>query len=365
MNLLRQLSALATLLHQAAALAPRLRQLPTLALLATVAACGEGGSGGGSAAGGQITIASNPAGTHVYAVAAGLAKTLQESLGRRATILPLTGSSVYLPMLERGEVELGLNTSIDGYLSYRGLPPYEAPMRNLRTLGMMFPLDIMFMVRADSDLVRVEDLRGRRVVVTFRANVALEQLHRGILATGGLGVDDIDAMTVAGVPQAVAALQEGRADAVPIGLGTALGLQADAALPGGTRYLTMGANEARLFEIMPGTRIVTVGPQSGMAGIDEAIRVSSVPDMLNTGVHVSDDDAYAMIRAIHERWEGLRAELPQLERMTATDLAPADNMHPYHPGAVRYYREIGLWTEAHEANQAALLALADAAPGAP
>jgi hypothetical protein len=32
-------------------------------------------------------------------------------------------------------------------------------------------------------------------------------------------------------------------------------------------------------------------------------------------------------------------------------------MHPYHPGAVRYFREAGLWTEAHEANQTALLAL--------
>lgn len=334
------------------------RQLIAGGVLAALAGCGGEGADS-SAGGGQITIASNPAGTHVYAVAAGLARQLQQELGRRATILPLAGSSVYLPMLERGEVELGLNTNIDGYLSFRGLPPYQAPMRNLRTLGMVFPLNIMFMVRADSDLVRIEDLRGRRVVVTFRANAALEQLHRGILATGGLGFEDIDAMTVAGVPQAVAALQEGRADAVPIGLGTALGLQADAALPDGIRYLTMGSDEPRLREIMPGTRVITVGPASGIAGIDEAIRVSSVPDMLNTGVHLGDDEAYAIVRVIHTHWATLSAELPQLAGMTIDQLAPDDNMHPYHPGAIRYYREVGLWTEAHEANQAALLALID------
>ena len=105
-------------------------------------------------------------------------------------------------MLQRGEVALGLNTNIDGYLSYRGLPPYSTPMTNLRTLGMVFPLNITFMVRADSDLYRIEDLRGQRVVVRFRANVALEQLHRGILATAGLDFDDVEAMTVAGLGEA-------------------------------------------------------------------------------------------------------------------------------------------------------------------
>jgi hypothetical protein len=327
------------------------------AVAAASIGCGNTDDGGGAPAE-QIAIASNPPGTNVYTVAAALAKLIQEEQGQRATLRPFQGSSVYLPMLQRGEVALGLNTNIDGYLSFRGLPPYNAPMRNLRTLGMVFPLNIMFMVRADSDLVSVQDLRGQRVVVTFRANAALEQLHRGILATGGLDFDDIQALTVAGVPEAVTALQEGRADAVPIGLGTSLGLQVNAALSDGIRYLTMGEDEARLAEIMPGTRVITVQPSDRIVGVPGPIRVSSVPDMLNTGVHLSDELAYEITRTIHLNWESLRADLSQLPGMSAADLAPSDNMLPYHPGAVRYYRETGLWTEAHEANQTALLEMA-------
>ena len=338
----------------------RIRSLTLIALgaIAIVACSGGEDDNSGAPASATITIASNPAGTHVYAVAAGIAKLIQEDLGKRTTIVPFTGSSVYLPRLQRGDVALGLNTNIDGYLSFRGLPPYQAPMQNLRTLGMMFPLNIMFMVRGDSDLRRIEDLRGRRVVVTFTANAALEQLHRGILATGGLSLEDIVPITVAGLPGAMAAVQEGRADAAPTGLGTALSLQVDSALSGGIRYLTMGADEARLPEIMPGTRVITIEPDDSSVGIPEAIRVSSVPDMLNTGVHMSDELAYAIVATIHEGFETLRAELPQLAGMTPDSLAPADNMHPYHSGAVRYLREAGLWTEAHEANQRALLALA-------
>lgn len=326
---------------------------------AALIALGLAGCGGGDPG---LTIATNPTGTNVYAVSAALARTIQEDQGRHTIIRPYSGSSMYLAMLQRGEVALGLNTSIDGYLSFRGLPPYQAPMRNLRTLGMMFPLNIAFMARADSGIERIEDLRGKRVVVTFRANAALEQLHRGILATGGLDFDDIDAITVAGVPEAVTALQEGRADAVPIGLGTALGLQADASLSGGIRYLTMGADEARLAEIMPGTRIITIEPAPNRVGVPTAIRVSSVPDMLNTGSHLGDDEAYSIIRTIHTHWDALRTELAQLASQPTDALAPADNMLPYHLGAIRYYREVGLWTEAHEANQAELMQLATEAP---
>lgn len=334
----------------------RIRALGLMAAALAAVGCGESGTDASVA--GQITIAANPAGTHVYTVAAGLAKLIQNVQGTRATIRPFQGSSVYLPMLQRGDIALGLNTSIDGYLSFRGLPPYDAPMRNLRTLGMIFPLNIMFMVRADSDLYRIEDLRGKRVVVTFRANAALAQLHRGILATGGLDLDDIVPLTVAGLPEAMTALQEGRADAVPTGLNTALSLQVDSALPAGIRYLTMGSDESRLAEIMPGSRIITIEPGENTVGVPSPIRVSSVPDMLNTGVHMSDELAYEIVRTIYTNFASLQRDLPEMAGMSASDLAPSDNMHPYHPGAVRYYREIGLWTEAHEANQQALLELA-------
>ena len=133
--------------------------------LALTAGCGPDGGGEAPAASGQITIGSNPAGTHVYAVAAGLAKVLQEKAGLRVTMRPYAGSSVYLPLLQRGEISFGLNTGIDSYLSYNGLPPYSEAMDELRAVGVIFPLPIMYMVRADSGLARIEDLRGKRVVI--------------------------------------------------------------------------------------------------------------------------------------------------------------------------------------------------------
>lgn len=338
------------------------RYLIGLACTALLAGCGEPGTTPGERASGaaaveQVTIGSNPAGTHVYAVAAGLARVLQEDGGMRATIRPFSGSSVYLPLLHRGEIVLGLNTSIDSYLSYHGLPPYESAMTNLRALGMIFPLPITYMVRADSDMRRVEDLRGRRVVITFRANAALAQLHTAILATGGLTPGDVQPVTVAGLPEAMRMLQEGRADAVPTGLNTALALEVDAALSGGVRYISMGEDEGRLPEGMPGATVMAVEPTAETVGLEGPTRVARVGDFLNTGTHVSEQRAYEIIKAIHTNWDELRREHAQLRSTPAEAVAPADTVHPYHAGAIRYWREAGLWTDEHEANQARLLGL--------
>lgn len=341
-----------------------IERFPLLAALCAgalaLAGCGQSGPAEGGAAAPaadkaltQLTIGSNPAGTHVYAVAAGLAKVLQEKRDIRATIRPFSGSSVYLPLLQRGEMALGLNISIDGYLSYNGLPPYDAPMKNLRLLGMMFPLPIMYMVRADSDLRRVEDLRGKRVVITFRANAALEQLHTAILATGGLTPDDVEAVTVAGLPEAMRMLTEGRADAVPTGLNTALTLQVNSTLPDGIRYITMGRDEAKLAEIMPGSRVVPADPAT--VGVDGPTRVAGIVDYLDTGTRLTEEQAYEIIKTIHSSWEELRRDYPQMRPVSADEVAPADSVIPYHAGAVRYFKEAGLWTEAHERNQARLL----------
>jgi len=345
----------------------KLRTFLALACLAGFAACGGAPGGetqaerssaaGGSASLGQLTIGANPAGTHVYAVAAGLAKVLQDTDTARATIRPFSGSSVYLPQLQRGELAIGLNTSIDSFLSYRGMPPWDTPMTNLRALGMMFPLPIMYMVRADSDMRTVEDLRGKTVVVTFRANASLAQLHEGILLTGGITLDDVTPVTVAGLPDAMRMLTEGRADAVPTGLNTALSLQVNSSLPAGIRYLQMGRDEAKLGETMPGSQVVEIAPDENSVGMDDPVRVSGILDFLNTGVHLADEDAYRIIRTIHENWEALRSDYTQIRPVTAVEVLPQTLTHPFHRGAIRYYREAGMWTDAHDAQQAGLLAL--------
>ncbi len=301
----------------------------------------------------HITIGTNPAGTHSYVVAGAVARLVQNERGVRSIIRPFSGSSVYMPLLHRGEITLGMNTNIDSYLAYEGLGPYSARLTNVRLLARTFPLYLMYMVRGDSDLHRVENLRGQRVVVRIRANAALEFLFRAILATGGLSGGDIDEITVGGLADGARLLTEGRVDAVSIGVDTALSLQAHATINGGVRYLTMGQEESKLSELMPGSKVSPAPRGPITAGLDVP-RVSEISNYINTGVHLAEEDAYLLAKTIHENWQTLRENYAALTDVPPEGLAPADSPIPYHVGAIRYYKEAGLWTEAHEENQASL-----------
>ena len=307
----------------------------------------------------RIAIGSNPAGTNYYVVASGIAKLLQDETGIPSTVRPFSGSSVYMPMLQRGEIALGINTQIDSQVAYTAQDPYPAAMSNLRLVAAMMPLRDNLMVRADSGITRIEDLRGRRVVVAIRSNVALERWHWSLLSTGGLGPDDVEMVSVASLPDGVRLLTEGRVDAAPIGIATALARQAEATIPGGIRFLGVGSDEARLTETVPGSHVDLITSDTAAVGVPEPTRLARFATYLNTGVHLSDDDVYLIAGTIHQQWESLRRDYALIAPVAADSIVPSDNPHPYHPGAARYFQEAGLWTDAHERNQVRALGGAD------
>ena len=303
----------------------------------------------------RVIIGTNPAGTHSYVAAGAIAKLVQSERGIQSIIRPFSGSSVYMPLLHRGEITLGLNTNIDSYLAYEALDPYSVSLSNVRLLTRVFPLYIMYMVRGDSETYRIEDLRGQRVVVSVRANPSLEALYRAILATGGLSSEDIEGVTVGGLPDGARMLTEGRVDAVAIGVDTALSLQAHATINGGIRYLTMGQDESRLTETMPGSKVSPAPHGPVTEGLTVLPRVAEISHDVNTGTHLSEEDGYLLAQTIYEHWQTLRDGYSMFSEVPPEGLAPVDSPIPYHAGAVRYFKEVGLWTDAHEQNQAALL----------
>ncbi len=68
----------------------------------------------------SVTIGSNPPGTVFYALASGLAKVASEGAPTQLVVQPYSGTSTFLPLLDTGEVEFGINNAVDMALSYQG-----------------------------------------------------------------------------------------------------------------------------------------------------------------------------------------------------------------------------------------------------
>ncbi len=188
----------------------------------------------------RITIGSNPAGSVYFLLAGGFAKLFQEKLKVRTTAQPHAGSSVYLPLLDKGEITVGLNSSLDSGMALVGKAPFKKSYQNVRALARIWTLPYSYMVKANSGITRVDQLRGKRVVVHVKTNVSLGRLNRAILATAGITEKDVKAIDSGGVVAGLNMVVEGRADAGNVALGMPVLKKLHASVPGGVRVIALG-----------------------------------------------------------------------------------------------------------------------------
>ena len=74
-------------------------------------------------------VGSNPPGTAFYSVASGLSKVVTDAGVVKLTVQPHSGSSTFLPLLDSGELEFGVNNAVDMALALRG-PAFKIGGRN-------------------------------------------------------------------------------------------------------------------------------------------------------------------------------------------------------------------------------------------
>ncbi|KAA3629950.1 MAG: hypothetical protein DWQ09_02135 [Proteobacteria bacterium] len=310
---------------------------------------------------GRVTIGTNPQGTLYYVVGGGFSKLLSDKLGIKATAQPYAGSSVYLPLVQSGEVTMGISSSLDSGMAFSGSGAYaNTPgLKGLRALAMTWPLPYAYFARAESGMKTIADLKGKRVVTDFKANAALKAANEAMLRAGGIDPErDIDPIAVSGLPGGYEGVSEGSIDASATALAIPLARKFHATIPGGLVMLDVtGSNATTEFTNaqLPGLYITNSKPSKNNVGVNNEISVTGFDIFLLIGKDASDDDAYQVIKLLHENWDDLKTKYKVLGRNTADGLAKASNTVPYHPGAIKYFKEIGIWTEANDKREKELM----------
>lgn len=324
----------------------------TAAIVAVVGALSLGVANTADAQLKRITIGTNPQGSTYFLLGSGFAKLFQETLEIRSTAQPHAGSSVYLPLMQAGEISLGVNSSLDSGMAWNAVEPYKEAMKKVRSIARVWILPYGYMVKEDSGIRTIGDLKGKRVVIDFKTNVSLGQLNRTIMSTAGLSTGDITPIESGGVVASINMVVQGRVDAAPVATGMPAMRKAHASVPGGLRIIALGpkASDEYMNNGMPGSYTLLARNSKRTPFIREDTRIAAFDSYLNAGSNVGDEDAYRMAKALYENWEQLQQDYPPLRGTPQKGLAPANNPIPYHPGAAKYYKEVGLYTDANMKN---------------
>jgi TRAP transporter TAXI family solute receptor len=306
------------------------------------------------------SIGTNPAGSVFYAIGSGLAKVTAEHTPIRISVQPYTGTSTFVPLLDSGELDLGVNNAVDMGLAYRG-PNFKIGGRNpfphapnLRLVMRGAPLMVAAVVRKDSPIKTMADVKGKRVTGEYPANLAIWYNIFGELTSVGLGWNDVRVVPVPGLNEGIDALVQGRADVSSYALNAAKIREADAAI--GVRHLSIDCSpegEKRLRTI-PGYYPRRVKKGEAVA-VTEDICAIAYDVYVVAGKSVSDAVLDGVLRAAWEHGEKLAPIHVIFKEWTRDRMASPDVTIPYHPTAIRFYKERGVWTAEHDQAQQRLL----------
>jgi TRAP transporter TAXI family solute receptor len=301
----------------------------------------------------RVTIGTNPAGSIYYSLGGGIAKVLTEKMGVQAIVQPFAGSSVALPLVNNGELTTSLASTLDSGAAYRGENDYQGKsMKNLRSLVRIFSLPYTFTVRADSGLKTIADLKGKKVVMEFKALLGLKPMNEALIKAGGLQLSDITPVTVAGLKQGLDAVADKSADASAVAAGIAMVQEMHASVPGGVRYLNVtgpNATDEFMGNTLAGTSLLKLEPNPRMPEVTEPITIGTYDVFLVVGSSVSNEDANKMTTILVESWPELQKDYPALRSAKLEDLSRATNVVPYHPGAIAAFKAKKMWSDRNDA----------------
>jgi TRAP transporter TAXI family solute receptor len=311
----------------------------------------------------SVAIGSNPPGSLFYALASGMAKVVSEASPMQAQVQPYAGTSTFVPLFDSGELDLGVVNAVDMGMVYQGQklkvggrnPFPHVPSARLLMRGS--PLRSSLIVKKDSPIKTIGDVKGKRVTGEYPAQLAVWYNVFGSLANGGLTWNDVKVVPVPAVNEGVDALVQGRADVTTHAIGTAKVKEADAAV--GVRYIPLDCSkqgEERIKKAVPGYYLSVVKAGSSTGIVEDTCAYTY--DIYLVG-HKALPDAVVrnVLQAIWVNVEKLPQFHPGFAEWTKVRAVDPEVTIPYHPAAIRYFKDSGVWSAKMDEAQKKLLAL--------
>jgi len=292
-----------------------------------------------------ISLITTPAGTFSNSAASAMAKVVTEKAKIRMTVQAQASSG--FEEVEAGTAELTVSNSFDATFYATGTGEYAArgPSKLLRHVAAVMPYRVAMHVRADSKIMKISDLKGMRVSSDFNTQKTIARIIAAHLASGGLSYKDVKGVPAPNVFRQGEDFKAGKVDVLFFAMGAPQVKEAAAAL-GGLRVLEVDASAAavkRMEGFLPGAYTINVSPSPATDGVTKPTNLIAFDMNLVTSAKVPDDTIYRVTKALHESKKDLMGTFPPFALFDPEMMSKIQIGVEFHPGAVRFYREAGLW----------------------
>lgn len=289
----------------------------------------------------ELIMASGGVGGTYYPLAGGIAKLWKDAIPGVNVTVQATGASVAnIRLLGRNDVDLALvqnDIAAYGQTGKESFADRKEQYANYLAIGALYPEPVQIVVPSKSPIRRIEDLKGKTIVVGAAAS-GTELASRQILAAYGMTYadrKDIKPLFL-GFAEGATALRENTADALVMVAGIPNASLADVQTVTPIRLLPIDVN--RLLEKY-GFYVEFLVPAGTYKGMEGDTNVVALKAMLVVRDEIANQLVYEMTKALFEKAGAIgHAKAKEFD----AKLAGQGVTIPFHPGAARFLREKGI-----------------------
>jgi TRAP transporter TAXI family solute receptor len=279
-----------------------------------------------------------------YPLGGAVANVLSKNLPGVQATAEVTGGSVdNLKLIASAQSEIGFSMADAALDAFKGEDKFKGSKVPLQTLLVLYPNRMHVATIEGTGIEKMADLKGKRVS-TGSPGSATEVMAFRVIEAAGLDRDKDMRRERLGVAESVNALKDRKIDAffwvggIPTAAVTDLG-----ATPGVKIKLIdhsdlvdkMNAKYGKLYS----AGVIAKGAYPGQ---DKDNQIVDVWNILVTGNRMSDEDAYKIVKTLVEKKADLVAVHKEAEAFSLENQVQERSPIPFHPGALRYFKEKGV-----------------------
>ena len=254
-----------------------------------------------------------------------------------------TGGSVYnTRTIREGELDFGVvqsdvqSAAMDGVRAFDGDEPYA----DLRAVFSVHPEPMHVMVRGDSGISSVGDMKGKRVNIGNPGS-GTRVLADVLMAAAGVSPSDFALAAELKSSEQAAALRDGKIDAAIWAAG----------LPNGSTMEATSTCDIKLIDLTTSGLDTVLAENKAYAkamipggmypGNDAEVTSWGPKATFVTDARTPDNVVYALVKGIFDNFDDFKKLHPAFGSLTEEQMIKDGLAAPLHPGAVQYYKERG------------------------
>ncbi len=258
------------------------------------------------------------------------------------------GSGENIKLLRDNEVQFAILQGLYGYYAWNGKGPLEkdGPQKDLRSISMLWQNVEHFTIDSNKaktgTIADMVALKGQRVSLGTKNSGTLGS-NKVLLGNLGVDIDKDYDLVYVGYGPSADALQNGQIVAMSTPAGVPASAVTRALASMGDKATLLGFTEEQAKKADGGLELWTpyLIKASAYPGLNKDVMTIAQPNFLAVRSDISEETVYLITKTIYENLPFLNA-IHKATMAMSTDKALAGLPMPLHPGAARYYKEIGL-----------------------